>query len=205
MAADYERMVADLLAFYDFKGKTVLWVGAGGGQLAEWVRAAGRVQALDCDPRSLETLRQGLQSAGLEDKVSLILGDFYAVDVQADVVLFEFCLHEMADPGAALQRALAMAPDVVVFDHWPGSEWSYIAGEEAKVAASWAALRRIPVVKTQSYETVQVFRDSAQLYEKVKGQGEPSLSRIAAFEGKTDIRIPMSYGLALVEGKGASR
>jgi len=198
MAADYRRMVADLLAFYDFKGKTVLWVGAGGGQLAEWVRVAGPVQALDCDPRSLETLRQSLRSAGLEDKVSLILGDFYAIDLKADIILFEFCLHEMADPGAALERARSMAPAVVIFDHWPGSDWSYIAGEEAKVAASWAALRRIPVIKTQSYETVQVFGDYGQLHEKVKGQGEPSLSRIAAFEGKTDIRIPMSYGLALI-------
>ena len=128
------------------------------------------------------------------------MGDFFAIDLKADVVLFEFCLHEMADPGAAVERARGLAPAVVVFDHGPGSEWSYLAAEERKVAASWAALRRLPVIKTLKHETVQVFSDYEQLYQRLKGQGETSLARIAAYRGQTDIRIPMPYGLALIEG-----
>jgi tRNA G37 N-methylase Trm5 len=202
MAADYKRLVADLLAFFDLKGKTVLSVGAGGGQLIEYGRAAGKVLALDCDPRALEKLRESLRAAGLEDKFSPILGDFFEVDLEADAVLFEFSLHEMTDPGAAVERARGMAPAVVVFDHWPGSEWSYLAAEEKKVAASWASLARFPVLKTHMHETVQLFNDYGELYEKVKGQGETSVARIAAYKGQTGIRIPMSYGLALVAGFG---
>ncbi len=199
MAADYQKMVADLLAFYDLKDKTVLSVGAGGGQLIEYGRAAGQVLALDSDAQALERLRENLKAAGLEDKFSPILGDFFEVDLKADAVLFEFCLHEMADPAAAVERARGMAPAVIVFDHWPGSPWSFIAAEEKKVAASWTSLDRFPVKKTRMFETVQFFNDYEQLYQRAKGQGETTLARIAAFKGQTDIRIPMSYGLALIE------
>jgi predicted RNA methylase len=199
MAADYKKMVADLLAFYELKDKTVLSVGAGGGQLIEYGREAGKVLALDSDAQALGKLRENLKIAGLEDKFVPILGDFFEVDLKADVVLFEFSLHEMADPGRAVERARGMAPVVVVFDHCPGSEWSTIAAEGEKVAASWASLERFPVKKTRVYETVQLFSDYEQLYQKVKGQGETSLARVAAFKGLTDIRIPMTYGLALIE------
>ncbi len=199
MAADYKKIVADLLEFYDLKDKAVLSVGAGGGRLIEYGRTAGKVLALDSDAQALEKLRESLKIAGLEDKFEPVLGDFFKADLKADVVLFEFCLHEMADPGAAVERALGLAPAVVVFDHWPGSEWSYIAAEEKKVAASWAAVGRFPVKKTRMSETVQLFGDYDELYRKVKGQGETSLARIATFKGRTDIRIPMTYGLALIE------
>ena len=199
MAADYKKMVADLLAFYDLRDKTILSVGAGGGQLIEYGRAAGRVLALDSDAQALEKLRENPNTAGLEDKFVPVLGDFFEVDLKADVVLFEFSLHEMTDPGRAVERAHGMAPAVIVFDHWPGSPWSFIAAEEKKVAASWASLDRFAVKKTRMYETVQFFSDYDQLYQRVKGQGETTLARISAFKGQTDIRIPMSYGLALIE------
>lgn len=205
MPADYQKMIADLLAFYDFGAKTVLDVGAGGGQLIEYGRAAGRVLALDIDPAALDKLRENLKTAGLEDKFEPVLGDFFRIDLKADVVLFEFSLHEMADPASAVERALFVAPDVVVFDHWPGSPWIFIGAEEDKVAASWASLGRFPVKKTRRYDTVQAFRDYRQLYERVKGQGETSLARIVPYRDRTDIRIPMSYGLALIEGPGPAR
>ncbi len=104
-------------------------------------------------------------------------------------------------PGAAVEHARALAPDVVVFDHGPGSEWSYVAAEELKVAASWAALGGFPVKRARTYEGVQAFASYDQLYEKVKGQGAASLARIEAYKGRTDIRIPMPYGLALIEGR----
>jgi SAM-dependent methyltransferase len=195
-------MVADLLAFYDLRDKTVLSVGGGGGQLIEYGRAAGRVLALDCHAPALEKLRENLKIAGLEDKFQPVLGDFFKIDLEADVVLFEFCLHEMTDPGAAVERACGLAPDVIVFDHWPGSPWIFIGAEEEQVAASWASLARFPVRKTRTYKTVQLFSDYEKLRERVKGLGQPSLSRIDAYEGQTDIRIPMPYGLALIEGRG---
>lgn len=205
MAADYKRLIANLLAFYDLADKTVISVGGGGGQLIEYGRAARNVLAVDNSAPALEKLRDNLKAAGLEDKFTPVLGDFYELDLKAEVVLFEFSLHEMADPGAAVERARRMAPAVVVFDHWPGSEWSYIADEEKKVAAGWAALGRFPVKKKRMHEAVQSFKDYAELFEKVKDQGETSLARIAEFKGKKDIRIPMLYGLALISETGNGR
>ena len=48
--------------------------------------------------------------------------------------------------------------------------------------------------------TVQFFGDYEELFQKVKGQGETALARIAKYKGLTGIRIPMSYGLALIDG-----
>jgi SAM-dependent methyltransferase len=199
MAADYKQIVADLLAFSDFTDRTVLSVGAGGGQLIEYGRAARKVLALDCDKAALDRLRANLKTAGLEDKFEPLLGDFFTAALDADVVLFEFSLHEMADPGAALERARRLAPAVVVFDHGPGSLWSYIAGEEDKVVAAWAAVCRVPVKKTRIHEGVQAFAAFEDLYDKVKGQGETSLARIERYRGQTGIRVPFTYGLALID------
>jgi predicted RNA methylase len=200
MAADYKKMVADLLAFYDFKDKLILTVGAGGGQLIEYGRAARKVLALDNDAQALERLRENLRIAGLEDKFEPVLGDFFTIALEADVILFEFSLHEMADPRAALERARRLAPAVVVFDHGPGSLWSYMAAEEHKVVAAWAAVCRYPVRKTRIHEGAQVFAAFEDLYDKVKGQGETSLARIEPYRGQSGIQIPFTYGLTLIEG-----
>jgi SAM-dependent methyltransferase len=200
MAADYGKMVADLQAFYDFADKTILAVGAGGGQLIEYGRAARKVLALDRDAPALAKLRENLKAAKLDDKFEPLLGDFFTVDLKADVVLFEFSLHEMADPGAAIGRARGAAPDVVVFDHGPGSLWSYLAAEEDKVVAAWAAVCRHRVRKTRIYDGEQVFRTFEDLYQKVKGQGGTSLARIERYRDQAGIRIPFTYGLALVGG-----
>jgi hypothetical protein len=196
-------MAADLLAFYDFTGKTILAVGAGGGQLSEYGRTARKVLALDRDAPALDRLRENLKAAKLEDTFEPLLGDFFEVSLKADVVLFEFSLHEMADPGAAIGRARGAAPDVVVFDHGPGSLWSYLAAEEDKVVAAWASVCRYPVRKSRIYEGEQAFPAFEGLYQKVKGQGETSLARIERYRGQTDIRIPFTYGLALVKGDRA--
>lgn len=200
MAADYTKMVADLLAFYRFDDRTVLTVGAGGGQLIEYGRSARKVLALDRDAPALERLRENVKAAGLGDKFEPVLGDFFTTDLAADVVLFEFSLHEMADPGAALERARRLAPAVVVFDHGPGSLWSYVAAEEDKVVAAWAAVCRFPVRKSRVHDGTQVFAVFEDLFDKVKGQGETSLARIERYRGQAGIRIPMTYGLALIDG-----
>lgn len=42
------------------------------------------------------------------------------------------------------------------------------------------------------------------LRERIKDRGPTSPARIARFEGRTDIRIPMPYGLAWIEGSAPS-
>jgi CheY-like chemotaxis protein len=198
MAADYESMARNLLSFYDFNDKTVIAVGAGGGKLAEYGRAARQILAVDNDPAALKQLGENLDRLGLAHKFTLIQSDFSKLELRGDAVLFEFCLHEMADAEAALTRAKCLAPDVVLFDHAPGSPWAYYVVEEEKVRIAWEAVARLPVRERREYETVQKFRDYGELLDKVRPQGEIAVRRIDKWRGQVDIIIPMVYSLALI-------
>lgn len=204
MATDINKIIRNLLEFYDFNNQTVITVGAGGGQLIEYGRVSKEVLAIDCDKESLQKLKDNLLIAGLDDKFTLIHSDFYLASLKGDVVLFEFCFHEMEDPEAALNHALTMAPHVILLDHWPDSEWAYLGGEEENIAKSWAALKLFPLLKVQKFDTFQIFNDYEEIYQKMKGQGENSIKRIENFKGKENFTIPMSYGIALLEKAGRS-
>jgi hypothetical protein len=200
MATDYARIIKNLFEFFDFSGRTVVAVGAGGGQLIEYGRPAAKVIAVDQDPAALVALRERLGPAGLADKFALVYSNFLDVREKADVVLFEFCLHEMPDPSAALAHARTLAPAVVVMDHWPGSQWAFITAEEDKATAAWAAVVSSLPESIVSFDASQLFNGFEELWQKVHGQGEKSLARIEKFKGLLDISIPMSYGFALLAG-----
>jgi hypothetical protein len=198
MATDYKRIILNLFDFFDLSGRVVMAVGAGGGQLIEYGRPAAKVIAVDQDPAALAVLREKLAQAGLADKFDLVCSAFLDFREKADVVLFEFCLHEMSDPSAALAHAQTLAPAVVVMDHWPGSEWAFIGAEEEKATEAWASIVSSRPEKVVSFEASQVFGGFEELWQKVRGQGEISLARIERFKGLSDISIPMSYGFALL-------
>jgi SAM-dependent methyltransferase len=198
MATDYKRIIRNLLDFIDLSGRVVVAVGAGGGQLIEYGRPAAKVIAVDQDPAALDVLREKLAQAGLADKFDLVQSAFLDFREKADVVLFEFCLHEMPDPSAALAHARTLAPAVVVMDHWPGSEWAFIGAEEDKATEAWASIVSSRPERVVSFEASQVFSGFEELWQKVHGQGERSLARIERFKGLSDISIPMSYGFALL-------
>ena len=117
---------------------------------------------------------------------------------RGDMVFFEFCLHEMADPVLVLAKAKSMAPQVVIFDHSPASPWAYIAAEETKVENSWQAVQKQKPSRVQHYSCLQSFATFAELETKVRPQGEVSLQRIEKYRGQKNITIPMSYGLAML-------
>ncbi len=198
MATDIQKVIANLSAFYDLTDRIIISVGAGGGQLVEYGRPARRVFAVDHDRAALEKLRERLAAAGLEEKYTLVHSDFLSADLRADVVLFEFCLHEMPDPAAAIQHAGTMAPNILIMDHGPGSEWSFIAAEEDKVARLWSLLSLSHLRKVQTYETVQRFGDYEELRQKVMGQGEVALARIVPYQSRLNFTIPMTYRFALI-------
>lgn len=198
MATDIMRIVGNLLDFFDFNGRVVISVGAGGGQLIEYGRPAAKVIAIDQDAAALRALRERLASAGLVEKFALVESDFMEFRVSADVVLFEFCLHEMPDPATALAHARTLAPAVLVMDHWPGSEWAFIVAEEDKARAAWAAVLSARPERTISHEGSQFFEDYEALRQKVHAQGEKSLARIEPYKGTANITFPMSYGFALL-------
>ena len=198
MATDVGRILENLLAFYDFSGKAVIAVGAGGGQLAGYGRAAGKVIAVDRDPAAMDKLKESARVLGLSDRFEYWFGDFCDCDRRGDVVLFEFCLHEMVDAAAALAKAVTLAPEVVVIDHAPSSVWIYYGAEDDKVERSWRILEKYPIVRRCAYSAEQRFKNFQELWDKVSPQGDESLRRIEEFRGRSDIVIPMSYALALI-------
>ncbi len=198
MATDIAKLLGNLFDFYDFSGKTVVSVGAGGGQFIEYGRPARCLFAVDNSREALDKLEDSLSRSDLRQKFTLVLSDFDRCGQKGDVVVFEFCLHELPDPAAALEHARSLAGDVLVLDHLPESPWIYYATEENKAVGSWRALRSLPLRKFQKYETFQFFKDYEELRRKVEVMGEAAIVRIKPFLGRTDISIPMSYGFALI-------
>jgi hypothetical protein len=176
-----------LTDFFNFADKTVLYVGAGGGRLLGPAVRTKRLIAIDRDADSLA-------SVNLEKVVT----EFEDVQIEGDVVYFEFCLHEMNDPLKALQHARTLAPDIVVFDHAPDSKWAFFGAEEELVKRSAAAMRQFGIRCLSALHAEQHFRDHAELLARVKGQGEVAIARAESFAGAMDIRIPMDCELVLL-------
>lgn len=198
MVKDVQQIVNNLLNFYDFKDKTVISVGAGGGQFVAYGYTAKHVIAIDNDQMALERLRLVLGKKELDEKFTLIHSDFNDVDVSGDVILFEFCLHEMKDPQRMIDHALHLAKEVVIVDHGLKSQWAYIADEEVKAANSWSVVADNSSVKQKTFKTEQLFDSYEQLYEKVHVQGCQSIARIAPYSKQKYISIPMEYTMALL-------
>ncbi|HEY3381230.1 MAG TPA: methyltransferase domain-containing protein [Vicinamibacterales bacterium] len=201
MATDAGAILKNLLGFYDFDGKTIVAAGAGGGQLAGYASRARRVVAVDPDALAIERLAEAAERLGIADRFEYVTGTFEACDVRGDVVLFEFCLHEMADPAVSLAHALSLAPDIVVVDHLAGSAWAYCGDEDEKAARSWRAVEAIGIADRAVFEAEQHFRDFEELNNRLLGQGAESLRRIQPFRGDTDIVIPMVYAIVRVRGE----
>lgn len=158
MATDYHQLTENLCRFYDFSGKTVLFVGAGGRQLLDPSIKTRKLFAIDQDVEALRELKTNVAAKGMQDCVDIVGSSFEEVALRGDVVYFEFCLHEMDDPQKALTHARTLAPDIVVFDHLPGSDWVFHAAEEDKVRRSAEAMERFGVRRRETFCTEQRFR-----------------------------------------------
>jgi ubiquinone/menaquinone biosynthesis C-methylase UbiE len=199
MAMDYGELSRNLADFYDFKDKVVLYVGAGGRQLFDIDTRTKRTIAIDSDGEALGELAKELDAGGQRDWVSVVEASFEDISLPGDVVYFEFCLHEMPDPRAALAHARALAPDTVVFDHLPDSLWSFYTAEEKEVQRGADAVERFGVRRRERHEAQQRFANWSQLRAKLEGQGTVAVERIRRdFHGSSEIVIPMRYQLALL-------
>ncbi len=198
MATDIKAIIKNLVDFYDFKNKNILSIGAGGGQLVEYARDAKEVFAVDNDLNALKRLEESISNKGLSDKFKIIHNDFYNVNISCDVVLFEFCLHEMVDALKAIHHAKTLGGDVIIIDHWKESDWAFFIDEEEKVVQSWSAVEANGYQKFIVYESVQRFADYNELYNKVSVMGETSIARIEKFINQKDFEIPMSYVIVKV-------
>ena len=198
MATDAGLVVRNLLDFYPFAGKTVVSVGAGGGQLVEYGREARRVVAVDGDAEALRRLADVLAAKGLAERFELVCSDVHDVTARGDVVLFEFSLHEVPDAARALAHAKSVARDVVVLDHAPGSEWAWHVVEEEKVRRSAEVMRRLGIRAERLFRGEQRFADHAELLAKVSVQGPLAVERAERFRGATGIVIPFGYEAVLL-------
>ena len=198
MAADYARLIAQLRSFYDFNAKAVLLVGAGGGQLLDPTAKPKKLIAIDHDRDALGQLERRVAAEGMQEFVDIVCAKFEEVTLPGDVVYFEFCLHEMDDPMKALVHARTLAPDIVVFDHSPGSVWAFHAAEEEKVRRSSEAKERFGIRRRETFRTEQTFRDYAEFLAKVSTQGPGATERAREFAGAAAIAIPMDCHLALL-------
>lgn len=198
MATDYTNLTENLCQFYDFTDKVVLFVGAGTKQLLNPATRTRKLIAIDEDVGALRELQENVRVQGLSHSVEVVGARFEKVTAQGDSVYFEFCLHEMDDPEKALIRAKSLAPDIVVYDHSPGSEWIYCGAEEDKVACSAAVMQRFGIRRRQTFEAEQRFANFAELLAKVSPQGPVAVARAQRFAGAEGIVIPMSYELNLL-------
>ena len=198
MAAGLNFILATLAAFYHFTAKSVIHVGAGGGQLIEAAADASSILAVDSDAEAVERLREAVARRQWLVTPTVVQADFLTVDAHADVVFFEFCLHEMDDPDRVLSHARTLAPELCILDHAPDSPWSWYATESDKAARSWAAAERAGIRRTQTYTTPQRFASHADLVAKVGVMGPEAVARAGAFAGRTDFLIEMRYRLAVV-------
>lgn len=195
---DINQIIENLLNFYDFKNKKIISVGAGGGQFVEYARQALHVIAIDNDNVALSKLNDSLQKSGLINKFTLIHSDFIQLYQKADVVMFEFCLHEMINPELAINHAITMAPCVLITDHSSDSEWAYIVDEREKVQKSWNTLNKFNIVQQKHFNTVQFFHNYDELFQKVQIQGKNTINRIEKFKNANDFTIPMRYNFTLI-------
>lgn len=198
MATDIAKVIANLTSVYDFRGKSVVHAGAGGGQLVGYATTARHVVAIDPDAEAVVRLRAAIEALGLGDRFTVRQAEFESVADQADVVFFEFCLHEMGDPDAVLRHARTLAPETLVIDHAPESRWAWHCAETLKAQRSWDAVERAGIRVDRRFVGRQLFPNVEALVTRLESLGEPAVSRARDFGEATDIDIEMIYGVAVL-------
>jgi len=198
MATDIEAVLRNIESCYDFAGKSVIHVGAGGGQFVGYAARARKVLGVDPDPVAVEQLKQVVRARGLQDRFSVLRGDILTVGERADVVFFEFCLHEIVDPVTALRQAQTLAPEVLVVDPTVDSRWAWYLCETEKAQRGWAAVERHPLALDRTFQGVQRFRDHAELLARIEALGECVVRRAREFRDRTDFSIDMPYRVVLL-------
>jgi len=198
VATDIAKVITNLTSVYDFRGKSVVHVGAGGGQLIGYAAKTRQVVAIDPDPEAIVSLRAAIQTLGLDDRFTIRQTAFESASDRADVVFFEFCLHEMDSPEAALSHARTLASETLVIDHVPESRWAWHTAETLKTERSWKAVERAGIRIDRRFEGRQLFANVEALVKRLESLGEPAASRARTFGEHTAIDIEMIYRVALI-------
>ncbi len=196
MAADVNLIVKSLKEFYDFTGKDVINVGAGGGQLISYAHNANSVLAVDTNPIAVDLLGKRIAEEGLSEKVTAVTSDFCEIEDKKEVIFFEFCLHEMDNPVKALLHAKKLGKKIIIIDHLPESDWAYYALETEKLERSWKAIKKFFPKREKIIDSLQIFGSYEELEAKLSVLGEESLKRIEKLKKDGEIEIEMAFCMA---------
>jgi SAM-dependent methyltransferase len=201
LVVDRNELTANLTKFYDFRSKSVLYIGCGLGQLLPPESGVASVVAIDRDAKALKAFRDIEKTTWAGIPIKFVPRKFETVKLRSDVAYFEFCMHQMDDPRFTLELARSLAKDIVILDHLPGSKWVYYwAGEEA-VLRSKKAIESFGVTRKKILVTEQRFEDWRALAKRLDRAGKESERRILELKGARDIRMRMDYGLFLLAGQ----
>ncbi len=198
MVVSRGELTANLTKFYDFKGKSVLYVGCGLGQLLPPESGVARVVAIDRDPKALKAFRDVAKTDWAGIPIEFVPHKFETVRHHGDVAYFEFCMHMMDDPQRTLELARSLAKDVVVMDHLPGSKWVYYWAGDDDVLKSTRTMESFGVRRRKAFVAEQRFEDWKALARRLAGAGQESRRRVIELKGAKDIRMRMDYGLFLL-------
>jgi hypothetical protein len=129
-----------------------------------------------------------------------VIQDFYSLDLKekADLVFFEFCLHEMDDSKRAIEYAKSFANKVVIVDHVPESKWSWYCCETEKISRSWKLMETLDFQESKQIVAMQTYHSYEELKSKLSVVGDEAIKRIEELKDKEDINIEMPYRMVLI-------
>ena len=191
-------LTANLLKFYDFEGKSVLYTGCGLGQLLPPESGVTSVVGIDRDSEALKAFRDVEKTTWAGIPIKFFPHKFETAKDHADVAYFEFCMHMMDDPKFALELARKLTKDIVVIDHLPRSKWVYYWNGEDDVLESTEAIESFGVRRRRTFVADQHFEDGKALAKRLDEVGGEAKRRILELEGAKDIHMRMDYALYLL-------
>lgn len=144
------------------------------------------VDGFDLDEASIALARDNVKAAGLADRVKLHVRDAGdpALAGRYDLVAAFECLHDMAQPVAALQAMRQLAGErgaVLVVDERVGDAFTAAGNDVEWMMYGWSILHCLPVGKTEtpSAETGTVLRpDTLRRYAREAGFGRTEILAI---------------------------
>jgi tRNA G37 N-methylase Trm5 len=197
MVTYLDKIKQDVERFINCNGKTVLIVGAGGGKLFGYADSAQKVFALDCNSKALDKLAEIIHLNEQEEKYELVCGYFETIDIKADVVIFEFSLHEIPDAYETLKHAKKLSNRVIVVEHTSDSEWICLAQEDQNVKRVEEGLTKFEVIKTEYYVTQKEFKDLDDLKTKLGYIDNDRLPSIfEKYKSKVNHSVEMKYRIS---------
>lgn len=198
MGADINKIINNLNEFYNLTDKKIIHVGIGKGLFTGYSNLAKKVFAYDNNPDIEKDLLSKLQNENTIDRYVIRISDFSDCKDNADLVFFEFCLHEIENPNEALEFAKGISNNILIIDHSKFSKWSYYTLESDKLEKSWSAINNFEYKKHKAFDEYQFFNDFSELKDKLSVLGDECMKRIKEFENESNIKIYMPYEICLI-------